>query len=201
MKSKLAVQLGMVIIIVEMASISALLFLLGQEGLPAKIDVVLVFLLPITFGFHVFEEFTFPGGGTDWFKAYHPEYIEAFTDPYFFKINAIPLVLSVLVSLGVFNYVGSFSFWGIRAWLAFLSMQGFNVIFHIRGAIRLRTKQPSPGMVTAILLYSPLVIISYVHLLQTGIVDVFSAIVCLAIGSLLQPTLDAIKDRSLKAGG
>ena len=191
-------RLGLVIALVEITSAAFLLLLLGQQNLPAEFGVALVFLMPITFGTHVCEEFIFPGGGSDWFKAYHPEYVEAFTESYYFKINAIPLVLSFLVSLGAFNYAGGFSFWGVRAWLAFLSMLGFNVIFHIHGEIK--TKQHSPGIVTAILLYVPLMIISFIYLLGTGVVDIISAILCLAAGSLLQPALDYLKKRSLKKG-
>ena len=189
-------RLGVVIALVEITAVSSLLLLLGQQNLPAEFGVALVFLMPITFGIHVGEEFIFPDGGSDWFKAYHPEYVEAFTESYFFKINAIPLALAVLVSLGAFNYAGGFSFWGIRAWLAFLSMLGFNVIFHIHGAVK--TKEHSPGIVTAILLYVLLILISFTYLLRTGVVDVVSAIACIAIGSLLQPGFDYIKKRSLK---
>ncbi len=189
-------KLGAVIALVEITSVIFLLLLRGQPNLPAEFGVLLVFLMPITFGMHVFEEFIFPDGGSDWFKTNHPEHREAYTESYFFKLNTITLILSVLVSLGAFNYAGGFSFWGIRAWLAFLSMLGFNVLFHIRGEIR--TKQYSPGIVTAILLYLPLMIVSFVYLLGTGVVDIISAVACFAIGSLLQPALDYIKKRNVK---
>ena len=198
MKMNLAAKLGLVIILIEISAVSALFFLLRQPGLPARMGVILVFLLPVTFGLHVWEEFVFPGKGADWFRAYHSEYGPAFKDSYFFKINAIPLVLALLVTLGTFDFAGGFSFWGIRAWLTFLCMQGFNVIFHIRGVIQLKTKQGAPGMVTACLLYVPLVITSFAYLLKTGSMDILSAIVCLAVGSLLQPALDLIKKQSMK---
>jgi len=198
MMKNLAAKLGVVIVLVEIAAISALLFLLRRPELPAGTGVILVFLLPVTFGLHVWEEFVFPGKGADWFRAYHSEYGPAFKDSYFFKINAIPLVLALLVTLGTFDFAGGFSFWGIRAWLAFLCMQGFNVIFHIRGVIQLKTKQGAPGIVTACLLYVPLVVTSFAYLLKTGSVDVISAIICLAVGSLLQPALDLIKKQSMR---
>ena len=72
-------RLGGVISLIEIASVAALLFLLRQEGLPAKTGVSLVFFLPITFGLHVFEEFIFPGGANEWFKTYRPQYAEAYT--------------------------------------------------------------------------------------------------------------------------
>ena len=82
MKMSLAAKLGLVIVLVEIASVSALLFLLRHPGLPAEIGVILVFLLPVTFGLHVFEEFIFPGGGVEWFKNYHPEYGQAYSDSF-----------------------------------------------------------------------------------------------------------------------
>ena len=102
------------------------------------------------------------------------------------------------MTLGAFDFAGGFGFWGIRAWLVFLCMQAFNVSFHIRGAIKLRPKQPSPGMLSAILLYIPLTLTSFFYLLKTGTVDIFSAIVCMALGSLLQPALDYIKKHNTK---
>ena len=192
-------RLGAVIASIEIVSITALFFLLRQEGLPAKFGVSLVFFLPITFGLHVFEEFIFPGGSGNWFKIYHPQYAKAYTQSYFFKVNAIPLVLSVLLTFGTFDYAGAFSFFGIRAWLAFLSFLAINAIFHIRGTIE--TKHYSPGLVVSILLYLPLTIIGFTYLLRTGVVDIVSAIVCIAIGLLIQPVLDYIKKRNLKIEG
>jgi hypothetical protein len=189
-------RLGAVIALIEVASIAFVLLLLKQEGLPDKTGVILAFLLPITFGWHVFEEFIFPGGFGDWVKSYRPKLANVVTPSYLFKINFIPLVASVLVSLGAFDYMGAYSFGGIRAWLTFLSILAFNASFHIRGAIQ--TKRYSPGVVTSIVLYLPLTIISFTYFLRTGAVDMFSAIVCLAIGSVFQSVLDYFKERSMK---
>jgi hypothetical protein len=56
MKTKLIA----VIALIEIASVSLLLFLLNQEVLPSKTGIILVLLQPITFGLHVTEEFIFP---------------------------------------------------------------------------------------------------------------------------------------------
>ena len=192
-------RLGFVIALIEVVSVAGLLFLLRQNGLPAGFGLFLVFGLPIVFGLHVFEEFIFPGGAQDWFKAHHPQYATAYTQSYLFKVNVIPLVLSALLSFGTFDYEGSYSFFGIRAWLVFLSFLAFNAIFHIRGTIE--TKRYSPGIVVSILLYLPLAIIGFTFLPRTGVVDIVSVFVCIAIGSLLQPVLDYIKKRNLKKEG
>jgi hypothetical protein len=190
------IKIGSVIALIEVVSIVGLIFLLGQKDMPAKFGVALVFLLPILFGLHVCEEFIFPGGGETWFALYHPENTKAYTQSYFFTINAIPLVLSTLLAFGTFDFVGGFDFFGIRAWLVFLTFLAYNAIFHIRGAIE--TRRFSPGLVTSILFYLPLTFISYIYLLHTGVVDIVSVIICLALGSLLQPILDAIKQQSMK---
>jgi hypothetical protein len=187
------------ILLIEIASVSLLLFLLSQKGLPAKIGVTLVFLQPIIFGLHVFEEFIFPGGYVDWYRSHSPQLADALTPSYLLRINVIPLVASLLVSLGSFDYISTSSFGGIRAWLVFLSFLSFNGLFHIRGAIL--AKKYSPGMVSSIGLYFPLTIISFIYFLKTGAVDVFSGIVCIVIGSSFQTILDYLKKRILKKKG
>jgi len=190
-------RLGLVIAATELASVAALLFLLRQPGLPSQFDVLLVFALPISFGLHVMEEFIFPGGGPDWFRAARPQFSGQYTDAYFFRINAIPLALAFLVTLGTFDFAGGFTYFGIRAWLAFVSFQGFNVLFfHVLGMIR--TKRYSPGIVTGLVLFVPLVVIAFSHLLRTGVVDVFSAIVAIGIGYAVLAVLDHIKATGVK---
>jgi hypothetical protein len=95
--------------------------------------------------------------------------------------------------------MGTYSLGGIRAWMTFQSILFVNAIFHIQGAIL--TKKYSPGMVSGIAFYSPLTIISFTYFLKTGAVDIFSAIVCLAIGVLFQPVLDYLKKSILKKDG
>lgn len=197
MKTRLGRRLGIVIVAIEIASIAGMLLLAGRTELPSTLGVVLVFLLPIIFGLHVAEEFIFPGGGPEWFTIYRPQYAEAHTESYFFRVNAIPLVLVTLASFGAFTYIGgSFSFWGIRAWLVLMSMLAINGIDHIRGAIK--TRRYSPGMATSIALYFPLAIVSFAYLLRGGAVDVVSAVVCFIAGFFLQPVLNRIKSRNIE---
>ena len=191
-------KLGTVIAVVEIAAVAFLLLLFRHGGLPSKTSVILVFLLPITFGLHVFEEFFFPGGAEAWFKATCPQYAQAYTPSYFFKVNAIPLVLSVLVSLGAFNYEGTYSFAGIGAWLAFMFILFFNGVFHIRATIRM--KKYSPGFISSIIFYIPLAITSLTYFLLTNAISIFTAIISVAVGTLLQPALDYIKKQRVKKG-
>ena len=161
--------------------------------LPEPTGLILIFLLPIIFGSHVFEEFIFPGKFEEWYKNYHPEFANTTMSAYFFKINAIPLASSTFLTLGVFNYSGNFSFIGIRAWFAFLSILFVNMFFHIRGTLRL--KKYSPGLITALVLYFPFTIFSSVYFLKTNTMDVLSVIVCFMVGLLFQPLVDHIKNQ------
>jgi hypothetical protein len=189
-------KIGIVITLIEIVSLLLLFSLLKQSGLPDKIGVSLIMLLPITFGCHVIEEFIFPGGFIEWNKSYRPHFAGAMTTSFLFRVNAIPLGVSVLTTLGAFNYMGGYSRGGICSWLAFMSILAFNAIYHIWGAFR--TKQYSPGMATGILLYIPLTIYSFIYFLRMGAVDIFSAIGCLAIGLVFQSVLDYIKEHMLK---
>jgi hypothetical protein len=189
-------KLGIVIVMIEIASVASLFFLLKLDGLPSKYGVILVFFLPITFGLHVTEEFIFPGGMEEWTKSYRPQLAGAITQSYLFKINAIPLVAFLLVSLGAFNYMGTYSFGGLYAWLVLMSIQAFNALFHIRATFR--TRQYAPGVVTGIVFYLPLAIVSFVFFIKTGAINIFSAIGCLVIGSFFQSILDLVKERRLQ---
>jgi hypothetical protein len=191
MKTKLFIT----IILVEVVSLLSLYYLLNQSTLPGRTAVVLIFFQPVVFGLHVFEEFIFPGGYTDWYKKYSPRLVEVMTPSYLVKVNVIPLITSVLVSLGSFDYISAYSFGGIRAWMTFLSILFVNAIFHIRGS--LLTKQYSPGVVTCCTLYIPLTVFSFTYLLKTGAVDIFSVLISLGVGLLFQPLLDYIKNKRL----
>jgi hypothetical protein len=75
--------------------------------------------------FHVIEESYFPGGGMGWFKINKPEHREALTEDYFYKVNAVPLVLSYFVYLGAFTYENDYSFMGL--WADINDLKGKNV--------------------------------------------------------------------------
>jgi len=178
----------------EFASISALFLLFQEKIVPDNLGLLLVFLLPIAFGLHVTEEFIFPGGFVPWDNIFRPKYTET-PASYYVKVNAIPGIASFLVALGAFDYVGHYSFFGIRSWLAFLTFMAWNAGFHLRGA--LHTKKYSPGMVTGIFLFAPLTLTSYIHFRNSGVIDNLSIVFCVAVALMIQPILDFIKSRGL----
>ncbi len=192
MRLTIRIQLGAVIALIELASLTLLFVLLKQEVLPDKRGVLLILLLPIAFGLHVTEEFIVPGGFVKWVNTFRPKYADT-SESYYVKVNAIPGIASVLVALGAFDYAGKYSPPGVRGWLVFLTFMGWNAFFHLRGA--LHTRAYSPGMVTGLLLFVPLTVVSYAHFVNAGAVDTLSAAVCAAIALTIQPALDFIKRR------
>ena len=188
-------RLGRVIAVLEFATISFLLLLSRQNIVPDKVGFVIVFLFPIAFGLHVTEEFILPGGFIPWDNLFRPKYTDT-PGSYYVKINALPGIASLLVALGAFDYAGKYSFFGIRAWLAFLTFMAWNAFFHVQGAFQ--TKRYSPGMVTGVFLFVSLAVISYIHFRSSGVIGGLSIFFCMAIALALQPVLDFIKNRGLE---
>ena len=194
-ETQVRTRLSRVTALTELASLTFLLVLIKQEIMPDKVGVLLIFLLPITFGLHVTEEFIFPGGFIRWDNIFRPKYADT-PGSYYVKVNAIPGIASLLLALGAFDYAGNFSPAGIRGWLAFSTFLTWNAFFHVRGAVH--TGKYSPGMVTGLLLFVPLTITSYIHFTRAGAVDSLSVALCIAVALVIQPVLDFIKSRGLK---
>ena len=192
MKPKLLI----IAIIIFLAGSASIVLLKSVVQINDKYGLMLIMLQPVFFSLHVIEEFYFPGGGMKWFSINKPEYHEAFTPDYFFKVNAIPLALSYLVSLGSFTYQGSYSFIGLRAWFAMMIFFSINGIFHLRGTIR--TGLYSPGMITGILLYFPLTIYSWLYFLIIGKLDLVSVLICTSVALMIQPVLNKIKRSEIR---
>ena len=188
-------RLSWIIAVVEAASFSLLFLLVRQRVVADTVGVLLVFSLSIVFGLHVIEEFIFPGGFISWDNVFRPMYINT-PASYYVKVNTIPNTAALLLALGAFDYRGNYSFFGIRAWLAFLTFMAWNAVFHLRGAIH--TRRYSPGMGTGLLLAIPLMIASYIHFKSSGVVDGVSMVLCAAFALAIQPILDFIKRAGLK---
>ena len=100
---------------------------------------------------------------------------------------------AALIPLGAFDYKGSFTFLGVRDWLYFVSMMTFNAVLHIRATIQ--AKRYPPGVISSMAFYLPLAVIGSWYFLKSGAVDIFSALVCCAAGSLLQLVVNHIHER------
>jgi len=177
------------------ASLSFTLIFVKQNIVPDETGVLLLFSLPIVFGLHVTEEFIFPGGFISWDNVFRPQFTDT-PGSFYVKVNAFPALAALLVVLGAFDYRGHYSHLGIRGWFTFVTFAACNTLFHVRGAIH--TRRYSPGMVTALCLYLPLTILSYVHFLKSGTMDLASTILCIGVALAIQPILDLIKNRTMK---
>lgn len=172
--------LGIIGVTAAVASALMLVVLLKQAFFPSRLGLILVWLLPISFGMHVFEEFGFPGGYGEWSRTYRPQTAASMTPAHFYRINLIGGAATIGVALGAFDYAGGYSFFGIRAWLAVLAWIAFNAVVHIRGAFE--SRRYCPGVVTSIALYLPLTVLGVAYFLRTGAVGVLSLIVVVAWG-------------------
>ena len=142
--------------------------------------LALVWLVPIAFGLHVFEEFGFPGGFAEWSIHARPDSAKAMTPAHLFRVNVLGGAAAAGVALGAFDYRGGYGWFGIRAWLVLLGTLAVNAVSHLAGSVHAR--RYSPGVVSAGLLYVPLSVAGVVLLLRRGVVDLVSGATVLAVG-------------------
>lgn len=123
---------------------------------------------------HIFEEFVFPGGFVEWYRAYRPAVAASLNANFLVGINA--LLLCSAAAVGIWGSTPR----GAASWLTIAALLFANAWFHIRGAFR--TKRYSPGMLTAVTLYIPLAVYGYIHLVSTGKASIGTAISAAIIG-------------------
>ncbi len=128
---------------------------------------------------HITEEFGFPGGFSDWYRAYRPAIAASFTTRFAVWINVALLALCANVALA-----GQTPF-ALAAWLAVATLLFSNAVFHLIGAWQ--TRRYSPGMVTGTLFYVPMAVYGYAHFLSTGKVSPGTAIASFVIGASYHP--------------
>ena len=126
-------------------------------------------------GLHIFEEFVYPGGFAEWDRHYRPGFRASITPRFHLIINGLLLLLCYDVGAMGGTPIG------IAGWLAVMALLFGNAVWHVVGTVR--TRRYSPGVITGVLLYVPLAIYGYIHLLRSGQVSVATAIVAFAIGS------------------
>ena len=187
MKSKLFI----IIIFIEIILFVSMTMIFTNNNYSDKVGIILVWLLPIIFGFHVVEEFALPGGFDIWYKEYRPDIAKSSTKAHFIKINILPAVLSILFAISTFVYSWMYSQIIIRLWFALLFIFTYNGILHIIGSIE--TKKYSPGMITGIILYFPLAIVSGIYFIYIRRIDFISLLICVIVGPLFWVLLERSK--------
>jgi hypothetical protein len=124
---------------------------------------------------HLVEEFVWPGGFADWYRAYRPERASSVTARFLFVIN----VLLVLIAL-VPPVLGP-SPRGLAMWLVVAAIGAANAVFHLYATLRMRVY--SPGVVTGALGYLPLAALGWTVLVQSGIVSPGTTVQAVVVGA------------------
>lgn len=137
----------------------------------------IVYWLPTLFStLRVIEEFAWPGGFPQWFRAYRPENRLSFTTCFAVVVNAV--LIGAGIVLGVLGPQWSR---GLSLWLILAAILGANALLHIVGTWR--TRRYSPGLVTGVALYLPLCVWGYWHFSRSGEASTSMLIVSFALGA------------------
>src|SRR3954469_11065613 len=131
--------------------------------------------LPIlAVGAHLVEEFVWPGGFASWYRWYRPERASSVTPRFLIFVNAALVILALLpLLLGPTPR-------GLAFWLIVAAIGAANAVFHAWATIRRKTY--SPGVVTGIAVYGPLLAVGWHELVATGRVSAGTTIEAVAIG-------------------
>ncbi len=122
---------------------------------------------------HVFEEFVWPGGFTEWYRAYR--------SPSSWITTRFLLIVNALLLLACLNYaLMADTRWGAAVLLAICSLLCSNGVWHAWASVKSHTV--SPGVVTGTLLYIPLMITEFNAFLSTRRVGAWTAATALAVG-------------------
>ena len=137
----------------------------------------LIYWLPALAGtLHVSEEFFWPGGFPQWWRAYRPENRLSFTPGFAIAVNGLMLAAGCLV-----GWMGPGWSRGVSLWLVLATILGANAFLHLIGSWR--TRRYAPGLVTGLLVNLPLCIWGYVHFLDSGEATWSMAAVSFALGA------------------
>jgi hypothetical protein len=123
---------------------------------------------------HIFEEFVWPGGFSEWYHRYQPSVALSFTPRFAVVINGILLLACLGAALQGPTPQG------VALWLTVVAILLGNVGFHIMAV--LRTGAYSPGVVTAVLLYLPLGIYGFRYFIHARLASTGTAAAALLVG-------------------
>jgi len=123
---------------------------------------------------HIFEEFVWPGGFMIWYRRYRGPSASSITPRFLVIVNVILLAVCVDAAL-----VTSTPF-GVAYWIGVSAILASNGVWHLWAAVR--GCAYSPGLITGLVLYVPLMVYGCHHFLKSGSVSLEGAIVALLIG-------------------
>jgi hypothetical protein len=144
---------------------------------------------------HITEEFFFPGGFAEWDRRYRPEFAGSITSRLHIIVNVLLLVLCYDVFATRHHAIGPL------LWMTVAAIVFTNALWHLRGAWK--TRSYSPGMATGTLIYIPMTIYGYAHLLRTHATTPQTALLGFAVGAsylAIGPLMHRIRTRNPGAG-
>ena len=127
---------------------------------------------------HIVEEFVYPGGFPAWDRRYRPEIRGSITPAFHIIINGL-----LLVACYDAGAMGATSM-GVAVWLTVTALLFSNAVWHAIGSVKMRSY--SPGLITGLLLYVPLAVYGYAHVLRSGLASITTAVIALTVGGSYQ---------------
>ena len=125
---------------------------------------------------HVFEEYAYPGGFSDWMRSLNPRFAPWITARFAVIINGLFLLLCVMGAV-VASKSLVFS-------LSVASLLFFNGLIHLAGTIR--AKRYAPGVISGILLYMPLSLYAFYLSARSGLLSFPGVAISGLLGVLYQ---------------
>lgn len=127
---------------------------------------------------HMVEEFVYPGGFMKWSHRTRTRFRGSINARYLIVINGLLLLLCYDVGALDGRRFGAVLWMGVGALL--FANAVWHVVWTVRGA------SYSPGLVTGVVLYAPLVIYGYAWYIRSGQTTMAEVLVPLAVGSSFQ---------------
>lgn len=125
---------------------------------------------------HVLEEYVYPGGFPAFMKKMAPALAPSVTPSFAVVVNGLFLLLCIAAAL-VGQRVPVFR-------LSIASLCGLNGLTHVLGTIRAR--QYAPGVLTGVLLYLPLAVLSYYLSVRSGEISIWQGVGSVLLGMVYQ---------------
>jgi len=125
---------------------------------------------------HVFEEYAYPGGFSDWMRSLNPRFAPWITARFAVIINGLFLLLCVMGAMVASK--------GLVFSLSVASLLFFNGLIHLAGAIR--AKRYAPGVVSSVLLYVPLSLYAFYLFASAGRLTLAGSVIVGLVGVLYQ---------------
>jgi hypothetical protein len=122
---------------------------------------------------HIFEEFVWPGGFAEWYRQYRPNGSRI--------TGRMLVIVNVALLAACLNYaLAAGTTLGVAALLGLSALLCSNGLWHAWASVKTHTV--SPGVVTGVLLYVPLMIVEFSAYLRAERVSIRLAVLAAVLG-------------------